>query len=189
MPLGANPRRKSTWQPVVEKFKKKLALWKRMFLSFAGRLTLIRSMMSNLPVYFLSLFKMPVGVARSIDTIQSNFLWRGFEVRRKIHLVSWKEVCLSKIQGGLGVRNLREVNDCLLLKWWWRYGREENALWKQVLCSKYGGIGGRWSLLSVDLGLLSSLWQDVLLINSSNPALSEFFWNNIKTVVGNGRRI
>ncbi|XP_028057272.1 uncharacterized protein LOC114261230 [Camellia sinensis] len=90
-----------------------------------------------------------MGIVKSLDKIQFNFLWEGSELRTKIHLVSWKKVCLSKIQGGLGVRNLREVNECLLLKWWWRYGREENALWKQVLCSKYGGFGGRWSPLLV----------------------------------------
>lgn len=61
-------------------------------------------------------------------------------MRRKIHLVSWKEVCLSKFQGGLGVRNLREVNDCLLLKWWWRYGREENALWKKCCAVNMEGL-------------------------------------------------
>lgn len=53
LPLGAKPRRKSTWQPVVDKFKKKLALWKRKCLSFAGRLTLIRAMLSSLPILFL----------------------------------------------------------------------------------------------------------------------------------------
>ncbi|CAL5411454.1 unnamed protein product [Camellia sinensis] len=189
LPLGANPRRKSTGQPVVDKFKKKLALWKRKCLSFAGRLTLIRSVLSSLPVYFLFLFKMLVGIARSIDKIQSNFLWGGTELRRKIHPVSWKEACLSKLQRKLGVKNLRKVNDCLLIKWWWRYGREENASWKQVLCSKYGGIGGRWSPFPVDSDVMSILWQDILSMKFTNPALSELYFNDVKIVVGNGKRI
>lgn len=67
MPLDANPRCKRMWQPVVDKFKKKLALWKSRCLSFAGRLTLIKSVLSGLPVYFLSLFKMPVGIANQLD--------------------------------------------------------------------------------------------------------------------------
>lgn len=174
---------------MVDKFKKKLALWKRKCLSFAGRLPLIRSVLSSLPVYFLSLFKMLVGIARSIDKIQSNFLWGGTELRRKIHLVSWKEACLSKLQRKLGVKNLRKVNDFLLIKWWWRYGREENASWKQVLCSKYGGIGGRWSPFPVDSDVMSILWQDVLSMKFTNPALSELYFNDVKIVVGNGKRI
>ncbi|GMP86360.1 hypothetical protein CsSME_00039159 [Camellia sinensis var. sinensis] len=40
MPLGASPGRKKTWQPVLEKFKMKLASWKKRYLSFAGRLIL-----------------------------------------------------------------------------------------------------------------------------------------------------
>lgn len=74
LPLGANLGRKSTWKPVLDKFKLKLSTWKRRLLSFAGRLTLIKSVMSNLPIYYLSLFKLPVGVAKDIDKIQSNFL-------------------------------------------------------------------------------------------------------------------
>ncbi|CAL5339713.1 unnamed protein product [Camellia sinensis] len=41
LPLGANPRRKKTWQPVIDKFKLRLAGWKRRLLSFAGQLILI----------------------------------------------------------------------------------------------------------------------------------------------------
>lgn len=59
LPLGANPRKKSTWQPVVDKVRKKLSLWKRKILSFVGRLTLIKSVVSCLPLYYISVFKMP----------------------------------------------------------------------------------------------------------------------------------
>ena len=54
--LGANPKRKSTWQPVVDKVRKKLSLWKREELSFAGRLTLIKSVVSCLPLYYILVF-------------------------------------------------------------------------------------------------------------------------------------
>ncbi|CAL5398010.1 unnamed protein product [Camellia sinensis] len=47
LPLGASPRKRRTWQPVIDKCKQKLATWKRRFLSFAGRLTLIKSVLSR----------------------------------------------------------------------------------------------------------------------------------------------
>lgn len=117
LPLGANPRRKKTWQPVVEKVKAKLALWKRKMLSFAGRLTLIKSVLDSLAGYYISIVKLPKGVAKEIDKLKASFLWGSSEIRRKIHLVNWKTVTLSKEQGGLGVRRVRDINDFMLAKW------------------------------------------------------------------------
>lgn len=96
LPLGANPRRNRTWQPVLAKCKQRIASWKRRFLSFAGRMTLIKSVLSSLLLYYLSLFKMPVGVAKEFVSIQSNFLWGGDGFRGKIHLVKWKDISKSK---------------------------------------------------------------------------------------------
>lgn len=118
LPLGASIRRRSTWSPVVDKIQKKLSSWKRKLMSFAGRLTLIKSALSNLPTYFLYFFKMPKGVVKTISKLQAKFLWGGSDSSRKVHLVKWREVTNSKNQCGLGVRDLGEVNVCLLLKWW-----------------------------------------------------------------------
>lgn len=48
------------WQPVMDKFKKKLAHWKGPLLSLVGRLTLIKSALSSFPIYFMSLYLMLV---------------------------------------------------------------------------------------------------------------------------------
>lgn len=118
LPLGANPRLKKTWRPVIEKMKARLASWKRKLLSFGGRLTLIKSSLSNLPVYYLSLFKLPQSVAKEFESIQVAFLWGGSDLKRKIHLVKWDEVTKRKDKGGLGIRSVKDKNDCLLAKWW-----------------------------------------------------------------------
>lgn len=103
LPLGANPSRKQVWQPVVERIKKKLSGWKRRLLSYAGRVTLIKYVLSSLPIFYMSLFKIPVCAAKEIDKIQARFLWEGDDSHRKIHLVKWKEVQLPRNQGGLGI--------------------------------------------------------------------------------------
>lgn len=76
------------------------------------------------------------------------------------------------------MRTLSQVNECLLIKWWWRYGKEASTLWKQVVCSKYGGLGGKWNPIVADSVLVSNLWQDILSMASANPALSDFFLNS-----------
>jgi hypothetical protein len=49
MPLGACYKVKSIWDSIVEKMKCRLANWKRLYLFKGGRVTLIKSTLSNLP--------------------------------------------------------------------------------------------------------------------------------------------
>ena len=74
LPLGGNPCKPLFWESVVRKAKKKLDGWKRSFLSRGGRLSFIESVLSSLPIYFLSLFKIPVGVAKEIESLMKDFL-------------------------------------------------------------------------------------------------------------------
>lgn len=106
LPLGASRSKRKTWKPVIEKVKARLAGWKRRMLSFAGRLALIKSVLSCLPVYYLSLFRMPEGVAKDFERIQAAFLWGGLDLRKKVHLVKWEEVTRSIANGGLGIRRV-----------------------------------------------------------------------------------
>ena len=55
MPLGASHKSPTVWNPIFEKIKRKLAGCKKMCLSKSGRLTLLKSTLSNLPTYYLSL--------------------------------------------------------------------------------------------------------------------------------------
>ena len=95
LPLDANPRLVSTWRPVIDKCKARLASWKKKYLSFGGRLTLVKSVLTSLPVYYISLFKMPQGVENIINRLQNNFLWGESEGGKKLHLVGWEKVNMS----------------------------------------------------------------------------------------------
>ena len=59
MLLGASHKSPSIWNPILEKVNRKLAAWKKLYLSKGGRLTLLKSTLSSLPTYFLSLFTIP----------------------------------------------------------------------------------------------------------------------------------
>ena len=74
LPIGINPRKKKVWEPVLSKIKGKLVSWKSKFLSFSGRLTLIKDCLNSLTIYYLSLFKMLVLVGKKINSLFRN-LW------------------------------------------------------------------------------------------------------------------
>ncbi|XP_028106830.1 uncharacterized protein LOC114305894 [Camellia sinensis] len=189
LPLGANPRRKKTWKPIVAKVKLRQAGWKMRLLSYVGRLTLMKAVLSSIPVYYLSLFKLTKGIAKELDKIQASFLWGGPDLKRKIHLVKWSEVTKSIKQGGLGVRRIRDANVCLLLKRWWRFASELVSLWYKVICSKYRFLGGKW-VPNPSLNTLSSyIWNGIVAAGEQNQSLSLFYASNLQLKVGNGYHI
>ena len=110
-----------------------------MYLSKGGRLTLLKSTLSSLHTYYLSLFTIPTHVAYKIERMQRDFLLGD----SKTHLVGWDKVCAPLENGGLGVRKLTTFNRALLGKWLWRFGIEETRLWRRVIALKFGEeLGG-----------------------------------------------
>ena len=73
-------------------------------------------------------------MANKIEKLQRDFLWGD----SKIHLVGWDKVCAPIANGGLGIRKLTTFDKALLGKWLWRFGKEEDRLWRSVVASKYG---------------------------------------------------
>ncbi|XP_058217454.1 uncharacterized protein LOC131328533 [Rhododendron vialii] len=87
LPLGANPRRWSTWNSVIERFEKKLSSLNRKNITLGGQQTMINSNLGNLPLFYMSLFKMPISVARKLEKLQRQFLWGDTEEKRRLHMV------------------------------------------------------------------------------------------------------
>ena len=52
LPLGDKFKEKTIWNLIMEKIERRLAGWKHLSLSKRGRVTLIKSTLSNLPTYF-----------------------------------------------------------------------------------------------------------------------------------------
>jgi len=67
-------------------------------------------------------------------------------------------MCLSKEEGGLGVRRMREFNVALLGKWCWRMLVDKDGLWYRVLKARYGEEGDRL----MDGGGDSSVWWKMI---------------------------
>ena len=87
-----------------------------MYLSKGGKVTLIKSSLTSLPTYFLSLLPLLGKVAKRMEKLQRDFLWNGIGGEPKIHLVNWAKVCRPLRVGGLGIRRLGTFNSALLGK-------------------------------------------------------------------------
>lgn len=104
-------------QNVIDKVQNRISSWKAKVMSFCGWLTLVKSVIGSLPLYFFSLFKAPTSVIDYIEKLRRQFLWGDNEVKHNINWVAWKCVLGPKAEGGLGISTLRSVNISLLTKW------------------------------------------------------------------------
>ena len=102
-PISWDVRKLGFWKHVVDRIVARLSLWNNKFLSFGGRLVLLKSVMSSLPVYFLSFFKAPAGIISSIKSFFKRFFSGGGEDFRKIAWIKWESVCVPKEEGGWGL--------------------------------------------------------------------------------------
>jgi hypothetical protein len=106
------------WNFFITKIENKLQSWKGKLLSIGGRVTLLNSVITSIPLYWMSIYRLPVHVRKAIDKLRKRFLWYGGNsVRKKYSLVAWHIVCKSKSQGGLGLLDLKMMNTTLLAKW------------------------------------------------------------------------
>jgi hypothetical protein len=90
LPVGGNPGRAITWEPLLDQFSKKLNSWGNRYLSLGGRIVLLNSVLNALPIFYLSFFTVPVCVAKKIVRIQREFLWGG--------VLSWFFGCQTLIK-------------------------------------------------------------------------------------------
>lgn len=157
--LGRAPKR-NDFNYLIEKVHQKLSGWKATHLSFAGRVTLAKSVIQSIPVYSMMTNPIPKVCLKEIEKLQKGFIWGDSDAGRRLHLVKWDTLMLPKNQGGLGVRNLNDMNKACLMKLAWNLKLEENKLWSQVLIGKYGR--GTWASGELQCKAADSyIWKSV----------------------------
>ncbi|MDV3199462.1 MAG: reverse transcriptase family protein, partial [Sweet potato little leaf phytoplasma] len=131
--VGANMNRIKSWDPVIQYFDSRLSKWKAETISIGGRCTLVKAVLDSLPTYYFSLYKAPMAVINKLELIRRRFLWGNSQDTRKIHWVAWDKVVQPKVNGGLGLGKLKDMNVSLLSKWWWRFKTVKSAFWKEII--------------------------------------------------------
>ncbi|GJU06460.1 RNA-directed DNA polymerase, eukaryota, reverse transcriptase zinc-binding domain protein [Tanacetum coccineum] len=142
LPIGSNMKSIASWKTLVDRFHMRLSSWKANLLSIGGRLTLIKSVLGSLGIYYLSIFRAPESVLQDLERIRANFFWGGNKDKNKMAWVKWPIILNSFDKGGLNIGSLKAFNLALLQKWRWRLLSSPNALWVQVIKAYHGQEGG-----------------------------------------------
>ncbi|CAH1434531.1 unnamed protein product [Lactuca virosa] len=114
---------------LVDKVRCRISDWRNKFLSYAGRLQLISSVLCSFPVYWASCLLIPAETIKEIEKMMKNFLWNCDESKKGRAKVAWSTVCKPVDNGGLGLRNLRAWNKAILSRRIWMIVSNSESLW------------------------------------------------------------
>nr|GEW54986.1 RNA-directed DNA polymerase, eukaryota [Tanacetum cinerariifolium] len=117
--VGECMSRHKAWVDVVLKLRSHISKWKAKTLSIGGRLTLLKSVLGASLLYSMSIFKVPRGVLKEMESIRNSFFNGAEPLNKKIMWAAWDKVLASKKKGGLGISSFYALNRALLLKWVW----------------------------------------------------------------------
>jgi hypothetical protein len=134
--IKPNNYRVADWKWLIQKVEKRIGNWTFRWLSLGGRLILTKSVLQSLPVYWLSLVKIPSSILHRIQQLIANFIWRGARKSSGFHLANWQNIARPKDNGGWGIQNLYWFAQSLSAKSCWR-GLFGKGLWNLVLKKKY----------------------------------------------------
>ncbi|GJT60613.1 putative RNA-directed DNA polymerase, eukaryota, reverse transcriptase zinc-binding domain protein [Tanacetum coccineum] len=133
LPIGSNMNRIANWNSLIERFKIRLSGWKANMLSLGGRLTLIKSVLGSLGIYYFSIFKVPEAVLKTLESLRASFFWGATGDTRKLAWIKWSNILASLDKGGLGVLKSIHGNEAgIELK-----GCQTNGLWARIVGTIY----------------------------------------------------
>lgn len=106
--------------PLIMRIRDRIDSWVNICLNHAGRLQLIKVVLSGILHYWSAHMFLPVGVLKKIQRLFVKFLWGGSSANSKLVKVSWSACCFPKSEGGLGLRDLCQWNKSAFIFQIWR---------------------------------------------------------------------
>ena len=116
-PLVGRGKRKA-FNRIKDQVGRKIACWKSKLLSHVGREVLIKVVAQAIPMYTMSVFKIPDMLCKELNSPMGKFWWGQKDRERKMAWISWERLCPPKAEGGMGFRDLKAFNLALLTKQW-----------------------------------------------------------------------
>lgn len=130
-------RKRDLFESIVTRIKKKAASWATKRLSSAGKLIMLKSVLTAIPSYSMSCFLLPVGLCKRIQSALTRFFWDSKQEKKGMAWVAWDSLTQPKDNGGLGIREIQSFNEALLAKLSWRLINHPTNLLSRMLLSKY----------------------------------------------------
>ena len=175
LPLTTKVMTRSDYEPLITKIRNRLLSWTSKALSYAGRLTLIKSVIASITNFWCVAFCLPQSCIDEIESMCSALLWSGSPNITSKAKIAWEDVCCPYAEGGLGIRRIQEVSTVLTLKLIWRLFVQSDSLW--VIWVKRYLLRGETLWDAKDTGMGSWAWRKLL---KFRPLAKNFLLMDVK---------
>lgn len=186
LPLNSSRLTLNICSPLLDSIHAKTSHWATKFLSYAGRLQLINSVIFGLINFWGSSFLLPGVLLKEVERLCRRFFWDYGDGNRKIIMFSWNNICKPKLEGGFNVKELLSWNKALMCKklskissnsgiwanwstayylsqsdiWEVRSKKIDSWAWKKLLEVRDEVIGASWDSSSSFSDIFSSWFGD-----------------------------
>lgn len=192
VPLNSRKPSLVSCEPLIHQIKTKFSSWSVKTLSFSGRLQLIKTVIAGITTFWCSAFILPKSIIGRINSLCSQFLWKGSTEGHNTARVSWETATKTKKQGGLGVKDLRTWNKACTIRLVWLLFFRPDSVWvqwfKEVILD--GSVHNYWTtkpkqtyswLVNKLLKLKTEIFIDKLQVQNGEAAR---FWTDNWTPFG-----
>ncbi|XP_026384870.1 uncharacterized protein LOC113280465 [Papaver somniferum] len=136
IPLIIGKNKVNCFTGLVERVKNRLFNWNSESMSQCSKSLMIRTVTNTIPAYTMGCLEIPSEIIKQIDNLQRKFWW-GFQKNNGICITSWKKLGLHKYFGGQGFRDLKLLNQALLIRAVWRMCINSEEKWVKAMQAKY----------------------------------------------------
>ncbi|KAI9162186.1 hypothetical protein LWI28_024695 [Acer negundo] len=180
LPCFTGRNKRKLFANIADRVWGRIKGWGEKLLSTGGKEILIKAVIQAIPSYAMSIFRLPKGLVAEIHRMCARFWWGSKENHKKIHWCTWKRLCKTKSDGGLGFRDIDISNRANLAKQCWRLLKNPDSLAAKVLKGCYYKDGGFLEAGKCGSGSFvwnSLMWGKALLVEG------------VRWRVGNGKSI
>lgn len=131
LPIVVGKSKYNSFRGLKEKIWKRISSWK------TGKEILIKSVLQAIPIYTISVFRLPKLLLKDIESMIANFWWSHKKEGKGINWRSWSKLGSAKNMVGFGFRDLHCFNRALIAKQGWRIIKDPGSLVACIYKEKY----------------------------------------------------
>ncbi|PKU65728.1 Putative ribonuclease H protein [Dendrobium catenatum] len=96
---------RSDYQFIINNVMKKLNSWGSKFLSLAGKITLVKTVILSIPSFYTTVSIIPKSILEEIEKLCRSFIWNKNNNGQGLNYINWNKICEPVDHGGRGLHS------------------------------------------------------------------------------------